>query len=198
MPDLLYEIRLKNSLSNIREAYGIHILCWIIFILYEMSMTTMINGFRPFTIYVLFYILNISLFYFHSTVVLKKAFTNSIFTILYIILSTLLELLSYFLLTYIITVILKKTGYQQYQTSFFTRLYMSVTLWRAIYFISFATGYYFLLRYFQRKKKMFQQDIENEKLKNDVLRAEQDFLRAQINPHLLFNTLSFIKYAAKK
>ncbi|MET1053957.1 MAG: histidine kinase, partial [Pedobacter sp.] len=44
----------------------------------------------------------------------------------------------------------------------------------------------------------FQQDIENEKLKNDVLRAEQDFLRAQINPHLLFNTLSFIKYAAKK
>jgi len=61
-----------------------------------------------------------------------------------------------------------------------------------------ATGYYILLNYNDKKEKTMTQAIENEKLKNDVLRAEQDFLRAQINPHLLFNTLSFIKYAAKK
>ncbi|WP_185960525.1 sensor histidine kinase [Pedobacter westerhofensis] len=65
-------------------------------------------------------------------------------------------------------------------------------------FILYGTGYYFLYSYYERKEKAFTQAIENEKLKNELLRAEQDFLRAQINPHLLFNTLSFIKYAAKK
>jgi len=75
---------------------------------------------------------------------------------------------------------------------------MSTNLYRGAQFILYGTGYYFLVNYIRKREKSLIQDVENEKLKNDVLRAEQDFLRAQINPHLLFNTLSFIKYAAKK
>lgn len=65
-------------------------------------------------------------------------------------------------------------------------------------FVLYGTGYYFLMNYIHKREMGLIQDIENEKLKNDVLRSQQDFLRAQINPHLLFNTLNFIKYAAKK
>ena len=62
----------------------------------------------------------------------------------------------------------------------------------------YGTGYYFLIRYNQKKERTLTQAIENEKLENNLLRAEQDFLRAQINPHLLFNSLNFIRYAIRK
>ena len=191
-------MELKVSISDRKHIYGIHILCWFIFILYEMSMTVMINGLLPLLVYFVFYSLNISLFYFHSMVILKRAYRNRILDVLYIPILTIIEIAVYFFLTYFITLAFKKLGYASYQSPFFERRYILMTLWRAIYFILYGTGYYFLLRYYQRKEKVFIQGIENEKLKNDLLRAEQDFLRAQINPHLLFNTLSFIKYAAKK
>jgi len=199
MPSLLYDIRLIAYKSDIKNKYGVHILCWLIFAFYETSMTSMITTLLPLIVYVLFYSLNISLFYFHSGVVLKRAYTKRILDILlYIPLLTMLELAVYFVLTYLLTLLFKKMGYAYYQETFLQRKYLLVTLWRGIYFILYGTGYYFLLSYYQKKEKAFTQAIENEKLKNDLLRAEQDFLRAQINPHLLFNTLSFIKYAAKK
>lgn len=152
----------------------------------------------PFIIYFLFYFLNIGLFYFHSMFLLKKASTKTLMDIWRIPLLTILELIFYCALTFLLTFILRKLNFDQYQKSFFNSTYILSTLWRGIYFILYGTGYYFLLSYYQRKEKILTQAIENEKLKNDLLRAEQDFLRAQINPHLLFNTLSFIKYAAKK
>lgn len=39
--------------------------------------------------------------------------------------------------------------------------------------------------------------LQIEKLKTELLQSELNFLRAQINPHLLFNTLSFIKFSTK-
>jgi two-component system LytT family sensor kinase len=76
--------------------------------------------------------------------------------------------------------------------------YIIVTVYRAMSFVLYGTGYYFLVNYINKREMNLIQDIENEKLKNEILRTEQDFLRAQINPHLLFNTLNFIKYAARK
>lgn len=75
--------------------------------------------------------------------------------------------------------------------------YISTNFYRGIYFALYGTGYYFLINYLRKQEKTLTQAVENERLQNELLRAEQDFLRAQINPHLLFNTLSFIKYAAK-
>jgi two-component system LytT family sensor kinase len=198
MPILLYESRLIAYKSVIKSKYGIHILCWSIFALYEISMTSMVTTLLPVVVYVLFYSLNIALFYFHSGIVLKRVYTKRILDIFYIPLLTILELAVYFVLTYLLTLLFKKMGYAYYQETFLQRKYLLVTLWRGIYFILYGTGYYFLLSYYQKKEKEFIQTIENERLKNELLRAEQDFLRAQINPHLLFNTLSFIKYAAKK
>lgn len=42
-----------------------------------------------------------------------------------------------------------------------------------------------------------QEAIEIERLNLELTKAQIDFLRSQINPHLLFNTLNFVKYAAK-
>lgn len=37
-----------------------------------------------------------------------------------------------------------------------------------------------------------------EQLNAKLIRTERDFLRAQINPHLLFNMLNFVRYASKR
>jgi len=42
-----------------------------------------------------------------------------------------------------------------------------------------------------------QRALEIERLRSQLVIAEKDFLRAQINPHLLFNTLNFIRHATK-
>ncbi|WP_217643912.1 sensor histidine kinase [Pedobacter rhizosphaerae] len=61
----------------------------------------------------------------------------------------------------------------------------------------FASGYFYLNRHLERKDIELQQLREIEGLKYQLVIAEKDFLRAQINPHLLFNTLTFIRNAAK-
>lgn len=156
------------------------------------------KNFSPLVVYFLFYLLNISLFYFHSLVVLKRGSNSTMRDIWLIPLLTFLELVVFYISTYLIIFILIKLGYNNFQLPELMGKYNISTIWRGTYFMLYGTGYYFLMRYNQKKEKTLTQAIENEQLKNEVLRAEQDFLRAQINPHLLFNTLSFIKYAARK
>lgn len=108
------------------------------------------------------------------------------------------EAVVYFFLYCLIGLFLRFLINEKLNLQFIDERYSFTAVYRAIYFILLGTGYYFLVSYNQKKEKELTQTIENEKLKNELLQAEQDFLRAQINPHLLFNTLNFIKYAAKK
>jgi len=178
----------------------IHSLCWSIFILYEIIIIGIITRhFQSFTIYLTFYILNISLFYLHSLIVLRSNSISTIVNIWRIPLFIVLELLVYTIITILFSFYLKKpVPYSIFSHDFLTSVYLANIIWRGSYFMLGGTGYYFLLRYNQKKERTLTQAIENEKLENNLLRAEQDFLRAQINPHLLFNSLNFIRYAIRK
>ncbi len=158
----------------------------------------MLAQFRPLPFYLLFYPFNIAFFYFHSLVLLKRLATNTLKDVWLIPLLTMIELVVYYILTCFIIFILIKFGYETLQSPYLERRFILSTIWRGTYFILYGTGYYFLIRYYQKKENTLTQTIENERLKNELLQTEQDFLRAQINPHLLFNTLSFIKYATRR
>jgi two-component system LytT family sensor kinase len=190
---------LYKGWKNPTQSLKIHILCWTVFIIYEVVIAGILAGFFPFAHYFLFYILNISFFYFHSSFLLNYLSKNPLINIWRIPIFIIFELFIYLIVTFICTQFLNKFLHDQsLNFSFLNYQYLSSAAFRAIQFILYGTGYYFLINYIRKREKGLIQDIENEKLKNEVLRAEQDFLRAQINPHLLFNTLSFIKYAAKK
>jgi two-component system LytT family sensor kinase len=81
----------------------------------------------------------------------------------------------------------------------FTKLYFFSDLWRALQFIGLAAFYYLFKQY--QKTSLIKAQLEKDRVTSILLQKETEirlaqannaYLKAQINPHLLFNTLSFI------
>src|SRR5690606_2005634 len=70
--------------------------------------------------------------------------------------------------------------------------FIGTSIHRFILFTTFAGFIWFFTTQMKMQKYVMEQEVEQQKLKNDLLKAEYDTLKAQINPHFLFNTLSFI------
>ena len=192
MSHLLYKVPLNY------HKVAVHATCWIIFCVYEILLAGIITkNFSPFIHYLLFYSINIILFYFHAHFLFN--YTPSFKTNLWRVpLVVILEVGFYIFAYQLISYLLNKFLHNQPNMKFMNSLYIWGAGYRAVYFLLYSTGYYLLITYITKRENELKKILENEQLKNQVLKIEQDFLRAKINPHLLYNTLSFIKYAAKK
>lgn len=87
----------------------------------------------------------------------------------------------------------------------FDQRFISGGLWRAIYFIGFSSGYYFLNNYLRElritealQKEALEQIIREKQMTIELAQTKNAYLRAQINPHLLFNTLNFVYNQVRK
>jgi len=78
-------------------------------------------------------------------------------------------------------------------------LLIAQTIWRYIYFIGLSTGYWFALNIIVQRKEI--SDLEKSKLidqlnkqqlEKKLVDSEVAYLKSQINPHFLFNTLNFL------
>lgn len=174
----------------------LHVICWSIFIFYEVGVTSILSGhYSPLLNYLLFYAINITLFYVHADYILPCALRGKVNTIWLLPPFLLCELAIYCLL---IVLAEKLLDFRQIVSAPITQKTIVATVWRGIYFMLYGSGYYFLINYINNENRLHQEEIEVERLNNKLLATQNDFLRAQVNPHLLFNTLNFIKYAAKK
>lgn len=79
------------------------------------------------------------------------------------------------------------------------------TIWRGIYFIIFATAYYFLKSYIAQKdrtaeleKNAAEKMISEKQALVELADARNANLKSQINPHFLFNTLTYIHNSTRK
>ena len=188
--------------------YKYHFLGWGAFISYEIIMGVL-NGIKKVPIATIFFgtMLNIWLFYFHSDVVLK--YTLNVkkklfkFSLLFLIL---LEILLFIylkrtLMDFVYAYVTTKPA----QATSIDPLSSSYLLWRGIFFIGNSTGYYFLVHdqeQRQQVKKLKQQQlkkiIRGKEVKNELMQIQNDFLRSQINPHFLINTLSYLYNETRK
>lgn len=175
----------------------IHILCWSIYIVYEVLVSRALSGrYSHFLYYLFFYFLNILLFYAHALFVMRSSFRNIPATLLRLPLLLVLEVGIYVGLSIAFSNFLHILNARKEPLIFDWRVYISI-IWRGSLFILFSTGYYFLVSYMEKLRQQMQEAIEMERLNLELTKAQMDFLRSQINPHLLFNTLNFVKYAAK-
>ncbi|WP_231491785.1 sensor histidine kinase [Pedobacter sp. Leaf170] len=171
-----------------------HFIFWAVFLFYEIVAVGLYSGqFSEPGRYIFHYLINIGIFYSHALLVLKLGLENPKSAIwklpLYLVLEIALFLLimycAYHFInryTHIITV-----NNIEINRNFFLGGFI-----RALYFVVFGTAYYFLATYIKERKKT--ENLEQQKLHNiiQLSKSENAFLRAQIQPHLLFNTLDFI------
>jgi two-component system LytT family sensor kinase len=178
----------------------LHILIWTVFIFYEAIIIGIFVGkFQPISNYIIFYSFNVATFYFHAHVVLSSALKKLNGRWWRLPLFIMLELAAYLILIVILDYIV--INYTSYNGPFkieFTASFFAAPTYRAIYFMSFATSYYFLLNFLEERKKI--ENLEKQRLNNiiQIAKSENAFLKAQIQPHLLFNTLDFIYQNARE
>jgi len=77
--------------------------------------------------------------------------------------------------------------------------FILTSIWRALYFLGFSTVYWFAFTSFEKRKKVaalerqkLAQNLENQRLEKILLATENAYLKSQINPHFLLNTLNFL------
>jgi two-component system LytT family sensor kinase len=177
-----------------------HIFVWIIFITYEVIYVKFAAGVTASLLHILiFYILNIGLFYFNANVVLDFAFFKTAKPYFTAITLILLELVSYLFCKFFLDYMLSTSPASLLMQLGKDKSYLLINAWRGIYFIGFSIAYWsmcYMLRFKERNHLMETQQLKSMadklELENKYISVENAYLQNQISPHLLFNSLSFI------
>nr|WP_121272722.1 histidine kinase [Pedobacter schmidteae] len=198
--------RLKACLLFFVE-YRIHFVAWLFFIFYEVILSGMLRGyFASFGNYFVFYACNISLFYLHAHVVLPAARKKAKNTIWLLPLLIVIEVAVYVPLTiYIVAFLQQYANLSVFTEAEINKASIANGVLRTIYFILFSSGYYYLMNYIRERKhgqavekERLLMIIENQNVQAELIKSQHAYLKAQINPHFLFNTLSFIYANTRK
>lgn len=193
---------MKMKLGNVR----IHLIIWLAFILYETLIVRSITQKFPSLVDSIFhYVVNISLFYFHAYIVLSVLLKKKLGLWL-LPFAVAVEIVVYFFILITVSgLIMRLFSLKLEGIDWQKGTYLIKAIWRALYFMGFSTGYYFLITFLKEKertvaleKQRLNQIIEQQKMEQELGKAQNAYLRAQINPHFLFNTLNFIYNKTRK
>ena len=79
------------------------------------------------------------------------------------------------------------------------------SIYRGVYFVMLSTGYWFgVTRVMERKRVadleslQLRNELNNQVLEKQLISSHNAYLQAQINPHFLFNTLTFLYTSANR
>ncbi|MFD0749235.1 sensor histidine kinase [Mucilaginibacter calamicampi] len=172
-----------------------HILGWAIFITYEVTFVRLSVGHSgPLLNYFCYYTLNIALFYFNAYALLASAQRRRL-PYLAIILLMLLELLVYLVLKYLMDGWLASAP----DPLSYIRNLLVPNLYRGILFVGYSTLYWSVISAIIYQRKAYETERarlvtlkEKAELEKNLAESVNAYLQQQINPHFLFNTLTFI------
>jgi sensor histidine kinase YesM len=176
-----------------------HIIFWALFASYEILVTYSLTfKFAPLLDYITYYTFNISLFYIHAQWISKNSSGNKFFNTS-VVVFTLIELIIYLIVKYLLTLLYIKLGIYLPTQLTGIWIFIRASVWRAVYIIGLSTAYGFAITTLNSRKQVadlqlseLQTQIDQERLEKELLKSEIAFRKAQIDPHFVFNSLSFI------
>jgi len=185
--------------KNFKDAkfYRSSILVWALYITYETLITYFLAGkFSRITDYVAAYALNILMFYVNSHIVLPRVHKKAFPIILFFLF---LELVAYLILKYATSIAIFKLGLSGTDPFAMPGVFLTSTIWRFLNFLGLSYGYWFALNIIVQRKEISDLEknklltqLHNQQLEKKLIDSEIAYLKSQINPHFLFNTLSFL------
>lgn len=175
---------------------------WTVYITYEMATVWLLSlKSVSASIYIFNYTFIISLFYFHAHILLKYTLESNNKSLRYsLVFFVLIEFLLFISIKYQCDLIFYRYQDPAHLIGYkFDLNSLSKMIYRTIYFIVYSTGYYFIIRTRERRQQveeMEQQNLKNQiqerENKNELISTQNAFLKSQINPEFLINTLDYI------
>lgn len=178
----------------------LHLIAWLIYLVYEQLIILLLQ-LRPYLPLgeLLHFLVHVSFFYLHALVTIPfivKQRRMFLFGVLILF----VQLSVYIFIQYGIDKFFVQLGYIKVNKPFILNYKVILSnLFRCLYFTVFATGYYFLENYISERRRV--EILEREKLKaiihqqkieQELIQMQVAYLKAQINPHFLSNTLNFV------
>ncbi len=193
-------MRFINIEVNGLMKFRFHIIFWVVYIIYEIATIFFIGRhFSPVIDYVTHYILNISAFYGNTYLALRFAY-GAKNALINGILSGLVVLIGYLALKYLLDMFFLSSGIHTKDQIGNIASFFGNGIWRALYFIGLSTAYTVSVYAIESRKQVdslklqqLKSQLEKQKLEKNLLAAENAYLKAQINPHFVFNSLNFIQ-----
>lgn len=189
-----------------KKVLRIHLLVWFLFIIWETVITNLLYDMSaPVINYVVHYSITIALFYLQSDIVLPwlgkrkgKWLWIPLFCVIFLLTYILAHWVGEIFLTHLLGKPIKPFYGMTWQ-SFLRNGY------RGLFFIGFSTGYYYLYSFIAERRHA--QELEKQQLlaiisqqqtQRELDLMQNAFLKAQINPHFLFNILNYIHFQSIK
>lgn len=192
---------MNKSISGWFKKNAIHFLIWSVFIVYEVFLVGILFGkFGHPIAYGTHYLLIAIFFYGFSNYLLPWGLARNYAAIWRVPLVLVVWVGIFIFLNFELDKVLLVYGMAPIKAvKEITWNYAFQIIFRAVYILGFSCAYYFLYNYVKQRnlagnleRERFQQIIEDEKMKRALSKSQNDFLKAQINPHFLFNTLDYV------
>jgi two-component system LytT family sensor kinase len=173
----------------------IHAFAWLVYITYEMAMVYFLSGpNRGLVKSYLYFTVYIFLFYAFALYLLPLLFKHKrylAFLFSFIAVMALFIGIRYF---YVHKLFAQDLNYQVVSL----KTFLAESVWRGGYFIMLSTGYWVAANLIGAEREMrvleekrARSEREAIEAENNLKKAQLQYLRNQINPHFLFNTLNF-------
>ena len=163
-----------------------HALVWLGWIGITQTMVFVTRGDFYLLQSLVFFIPSIAWFYFCSFVLFKNFFANKKARI-----TNLLLLIVFIPVFHFARYVLNLLFGNEVTVSFFSdREQIGLSLAYQMQYTIFALGYCYFIYSLERQKRIQELELNNRQLEIQQLHTEYNFLKAQVNPHFLYNTLN--------
>lgn len=192
--------KLQSNWRLNRVVYLRHLLVWVLFFIYENGSLYLATGtYAHVQEYLLFYSLNIALFYLNTFYVLPAGFDHPSRSPWYSPIFILGEIAIYLSIKFMLDRYLYHLRHPDNGNLLFSAKYLAFNLWRGLFFMGISTLYWSVWRTVryqatvnQAEKRELELLVSQETLEKDLAVIHNAYLQQQINPHFLFSTLTFI------